>query len=250
MRVAVIGVAGRMGRAIVKAASGYDDIVVSGGVVREDSPNSQRDLGEIAGISKCGIQATGDIPSALADADVVIDFSLPGPTEPALEFCAAAGLPLVIGKTGLEGQHFRALDDAAGRIAIVYAVNMSVGATLMMRLAASAGRAMARECEVGVVDVHHQNKKDAPSGTALAIGREIENARGRGASTVAYESIREGDTVGEHTVTFAGHGETVQLVHRATSRMTFAHGALQAARWVVGRAPGLYGMADVIAESG
>jgi 4-hydroxy-tetrahydrodipicolinate reductase len=259
--LAVAGASGRMGRSVIRAAAGESEFTISGGLVRTGSTDLGKDLGLLAGVTETGVSATDNIKSAIEGAGVVIDFSVPNASDRVLEHCAGAGVPLVIGTTGLDENQHRAIAAAAEKTAILYAANMSVGVTLMLSLAEVASRTLADEFDIEIIDVHHRDKKDAPSGTALAIGESIDRGRGAAASremgrgpedgprapgAVGYSSVRAGDIVGEHTVLFAGNGESLELTHKATSRMTFARGALRAAHWIYGRSPGLYGMSDVI----
>ena len=259
--LAVIGASGRMGRSVMKAAAGESGFTISGGLVRPSSADLGKDLGLLAAVAETGVSATDDIKSAIEAADVVVDFSLPDSGGPVLKHCVEAELPLLIGTTGLDEEHHHAIAAAAEKTAILYAANMSVGVNLMLRLAALTSRTLGDDFDIEIIDFHHRDKKDAPSGTALAIGESIDSGRGatarremgrgpedghRAPGAVGYSSVRAGDIVGEHTVLFAGSGESLQLTHKATSRTTFARGALRAAGWIYGRSPGLYGMSDVI----
>lgn len=261
--LAVVGASGRMGRSVIKASAGESDIEISGGLVRKGSSTVGRDLGLLAGIAEMGVSATDKLRSAIDDADVVVDFSLPDPGNVVLEHCAQQGLPLVIGTTGLDDGQRHAMSMAAEKTAVVYSANMSVGVNLMGKLAEFASSALGDNFDVEIIDIHHRDKKDAPSGTALAIGAKVDLGRGTIANremgrgpedgprlpgAVGYSSVRAGDIVGEHTLLFAGSGESLELTHRVTSRVTFVHGALRAARWVCGRSPGLYSMSNVIGE--
>jgi len=253
-----------MGRSVIKAAAGESDFVISGGLLRRGSASVGKDLGLMAGILEMGVSATDDLRSAIDDADVVIDFSLPDPGNVVMEHCAEAQLPLVIGTTGLDENQRHAISIAAQKTAVVYAANMSIGVNLMCKLAELSSSALGDDFDVEIIDIHHRDKKDAPSGTALAIGKKVDFGRGtvanremgrgpengpRAPGAVGYSSVRAGDIVGEHTLLFAGTGESLRLTHRVTSRATFAHGALRAARWICGRSPGLYGMSNVLGEA-
>jgi 4-hydroxy-tetrahydrodipicolinate reductase len=259
--IAVIGATGRMGLAIVKAVESDAGFSISGGLVHESSADIGCDVGVLAGVGEIGVTATENLDSALAGADVVVDFSTADSRSDAVAHCARIGLPMVIGTTGLDDAQLDAITHAAGTIAIVHAANMSIGITLMQKLAALACQTLGDDFDIEIVETHHRDKKDAPSGTAIAIGEAIDNAgqasrpreigrrpgdgpRTRGA--VGYSSIRAGDVVGEHKVIFAGAGESLELTHKASSRMTFATGALRAASWVRARSAGLYDMSDVL----
>lgn len=260
-RVAIMGASGRMGVALTRAAAADPGVTISGGLVRAGCAAAGQDMGMFAGIGETGVIATEEIESAIADADVVLDFTLPDATDTILRACVDEAVPLVIGTTGLSDEQHRAIATASGRIPLVYGANMSVGVNLMLRLAMLAGRVLGEAYDAEIVDAHHRHKRDAPSGTALALGDAIVAGRsgdavremGRGPDSVArkrgaigFSSIRGGDIVGEHTVLLAGEGERLELTHRASDRASYASGALRAARWVEGREPGLYSMAEVL----
>ena len=200
---------------------------------------------------------------ALDVSDVCIDFTLPGPTVEHAEACRSRRRALVIGTTGLSADQRSKLEDAARDIAIMHAPNMSVGVNLCFKLLDIAARALGDSVDIEIIEAHHRNKVDAPSGTAVRMGEIIAGALGRDLAgcavygreghtgirdrrTIGFETIRAGDIVGEHTVMFGGEGERIELTHRAASRANFAAGALRAARWVVQRPPGLYDMQDVL----
>jgi len=259
--IAIIGATGRMGLTVVKAVEADSNFSISGCLVHESSPDIGRDVGLLAGVDEIGVTATADIDRALAGADVVVDFSTADSRSDVVASCARIGLPMVIGTTGLDDAQRNAIARAAEAIAIVYAANMSVGITLMQKLAALACQTLGDDFDIEIVETHHRDKKDAPSGTALAIGEAIDNAGqtsrpreigrrpGDGPRTtgaVGYSSIRAGDVVGEHTVILAGAGESLELTHKASNRMTFATGALRAASWISARSAGLYDMTDVL----
>jgi 4-hydroxy-tetrahydrodipicolinate reductase len=249
-RVVVTGIAGRMGSTLARMIRAAPDLELVAGTER-------------APVEGLGIPVATRLEDALARAQVVIDFSTPEASLHHAQVCAAAGLPLVIGTTGLSGAGQQALAEAARRAPIVSAPNMSVGVNLFIELAAQLARRLGDDFDVEVLEVHHRHKQDAPSGTALRLAEELLQALGRSPDhlrtsrvgqvgerphqEVGVQALRGGDVVGEHTVFFFGEGERVELTHRATSRDHFARGALRAARWVVGRPPGLYGMGDVLA---
>jgi 4-hydroxy-tetrahydrodipicolinate reductase len=220
LRVTVHGAAGRMGQAIVRLIGESFDLSLAAAIDRA--------------------LAAGDLEAALAATDVLIDFSSPEGAALALDRCAALGVRAVTGTTGLDDTRQAAVAAAARRVAVVQAPNMSAGVNVTYRLVAEARRTLGDAFAPAVFEAHHRHKKDAPSGTALALGREA------GARADQVVAVRGGDVVGEHTVFFFGDGERVEITHRATSRDTFCHGALRAARWVAGRPPGLYTMADVL----
>jgi 4-hydroxy-tetrahydrodipicolinate reductase len=210
-----------------------------------------------------GILVTADAAAALRDADVAVDFSLPECVASHAGLCRDRGVPLLVGTTGLDAKTRAVLEATAGSVAVAITPNTSIGVALLDRLTELAAGALEASFDVEVSEAHHRLKRDAPSGTALALGETVARARGRtlaqlavydrhgsheprAPGSIGFAVTRAGDIVGEHTVIFAGAGERVELTHRATDRLVFARGALRAAQWLVGRPPGLYGMADVL----
>ena len=264
MRIGVLGCAGRMGRAVLAEVLAADDLVLAGGVEPAGHPAIGQDLGSLAGTDPVGLVAQRDAPALIRAADVVIEFSTPAATLGHAESAAAVGIPHVIGTTGLSSAEAAALRAAAQAIPVVWAANMSLGINLLQGLVEQAARALPADVfDIEVVEMHHRHKVDAPSGTALALGRaaaagravdlDAVAERGRDGLTgarvsgrIGFAALRGGDVVGDHTVIFAGAGERLELTHRATDRRIYARGAVQAARWVPGRPPGLYGMRDVL----
>ena len=261
--VAVVGAAGRMGRTLVQTIHAETDVRVAAAVERRGDRHVGLDAGTVAGIGEIGVRIGDTLQQALADAEVSIDFTLPDPTVEHVEVCRSLGRAMVIGTTGLSERQRGVVDDAARDIAIVHAPNMSVGVNLCFKLLDIAARALGDSVDVEIIEAHHRNKVDAPSGTAVRMGEIIAAALGRNLAecavygrqghtgirdrkTVGFETIRAGDIVGEHTVMFAGDGERIELTHRAASRANFAAGAVRAARWVAHRPPGLYDMLDVL----
>jgi len=245
---------------LIRASQAAEKFSLCGGLVRSDSSVSDRDLGAIAGLEPLGIRASVDPDQAFAGAAVVVDFALAEAAEAIIGYCAGHGVPLVTGVTGRSQSQEAKLIDAAARIPVVAAANMSVGVNLILSLARRAA-AVLPDYDAEIIEAHHRHKIDAPSGTALAIGRAVGEGRdgapeteigrrpGDGArrpGAVGYASIRAGDIVGEHTLMLAGPGERIELTHRVTDRAAFAAGALLAAAWVVGQPPGLYGMDRVL----
>ena len=219
--------------------------------------------GRSPGIGEIGVKIEGSLDRALDAAEVCIDFTMPSPTVEHARACRTRRRAMVVGTTGLSADQLAALADAARDIAIVHAPNMSVGVNLCFRLLDVAARALGDSVDVEIIEAHHRNKVDAPSGTAVRMGEIIAAALGRDLAecaiygregrtgardrrTIGFETIRAGDIVGEHTVMFGGEGERIELTHRSASRANFAAGAVRAARWVVGRPPGLYDMQDVL----
>lgn len=261
IRIAVAGAAGRMGRNLVIACGEADDLELTQALERADSPALGSDAGLLAGIgeSRVMIGATLD-PDAF---DVLIDFTHPSATVGHVEFCRRHGKRLVVGTTGCDADLEAKMRAAAEEIAIVYAANMSVGVNLCLRLLATAAEVLGDAVDIEIVEAHHRHKVDAPSGTALAMGRVIAEALGRDLArcavygregqtgarereTIGFATVRAGDIVGEHTVLFADEGERIEIAHKATSRMTFARGALRASRWIAPRKNGFYSMQDVL----
>jgi 4-hydroxy-tetrahydrodipicolinate reductase len=206
-----------------------------------------------------GLSYTNDLAGALQSADVLLDFSLPESTLKALDACLAAGKPLVTGVTGMDEASKTRLRDAGRRIPVLAAPNMSLGMALLSRMAEQAAKVLGPDFDIEVAEAHHKHKKDAPSGTALALAEVMDKARGSGhvsrdldrrgvrtPGSIGFSVVRAGDIVGEHTVLFAGAGERLELSHKAQSRATFAHGALRAARWIAGRPAGSYTLTDTL----
>src|SRR3569623_596298 len=216
-RVAITGAAGRMGRSLIEACRNSADVRPGSSVIGADA-------GEVAGIGRTGIMITDDLNRQTDVFDVLVEFTRPEVTLTHLAVCRAAGKRMVIGTTGFTPAQREHLADAGADIALVVAPNMSVGVNLCFKLLETAARVLGDDVDIEIVEAHHRHKVDAPSGTAQ----------------------RMGDVVGEHTVTFAGIGERVEITHKASSRLTFANGALRAAQWVTGRSAGLYDMQDVL----
>lgn len=252
-----------MGRAVLSCMQETDELKLSGAITEPGDRWLGRDAGELVASGALGVPVTDDRGQGLNGAHVAIDFTTPAATEANLRACVDGGTALVIGTTGLEQRQRRAMEAAAHEIPIVYARNMSVGVNVFMELVARAAIALGDGYDVEIAETHHRNKVDAPSGTALALGERIAAARGRKLpevavygrhgrtgprvpGTIGFAVMRGGNVVGEHSVRFIGAEEQVEFLHEAQDRKTFARGALRAARWVAGRAPGLYSMADVL----
>ena len=262
-RIAVMGAAGRMGKALIEAVLQAPGAVLSAAVDRPDSTLLGADAGEVAGLGRVGVAMAGDLPAVLDDFDVLIDFTHPTVTLKNLEVCRQAGKAMVIGTTGFSAEEKQLLADAAREIPIVFAANFSVGVNLCLKLLDTAARVLGDEVDIEIIEAHHRHKVDAPSGTALRMGEVVAKALGRdlqkvavygregqtGArarETIGFATVRAGDVVGDHTVLFAAEGERVEITHKASSRMTFAKGAVRSALWLAGRAPALYDMQDVL----
>lgn len=261
--IAVLGVSGRMGRCLVRSIRQSDDLSLSGALASSGSPALGRDAGDVANTGPLGVSITSSRADALAGADVAIDFTLPAAAIGNLEAAAELGIPVVIGTTGLDDAAQAAIRRVSHGLPVLVAPNMSLGVNLLFSLVDRASAALGEDYDIEVFEAHHRNKVDAPSGTALRIAEIAAGARGRiladiGIHTragqigprprggIGFAVVRGGDIVGEHRVTYAGIGESLEISHRASDRMTFAYGAVTAARWIIGRPPGLYGMADVL----
>ena len=254
MRVAIIGAAGRMGKVLIEAVDGTEGLELGAAVVEPGSSLVGADAGEMTSIGKTGVKMAGSLADVKDDFDVLIDFTFPDLTLENAEFCKANGKMIVIGTTGLT---------AAEKTPVVFAPNMSVGVNVTLNLLRTAAAALGDDYDVEIIEAHHRHKKDAPSGTALRMGEVVADALGRdlkecavygregftGERTrkeIGFETIRAGDVVGDHTVLFATEGERIEITHKASSRMTFAKGAMRAALWLEGKPAGLYDMQDVL----
>lgn len=263
-RAVVIGVSGRMGQALVRVAGELSEVSITGAVASAGSASLGRDAGVLAGVEPLGVEVTSDLATVLAAADVAIDFSQPHATRANIAACRAAHKPLLIGTTGFTAEVTEAeLDAAAGDIPLLVAPNTSLGVALLIELVRTAARALPPEFDIEIIEAHHRMKRDAPSGTALALGRAAADGRGlapaeallgasaprtgpRRQAEIGFAVVRGGDIVGEHTVLFAGSGEELRLSHRVGDRGIFARGALRAAQWLLGRPPGRYSMSDIV----
>ena len=255
-RVAVIGAAGRMGREVVRAALEDDSFELVGGVVESGAPELGADLGELCGWGRSGAAATENPPD---NAEALVEFTTPEATVEHLAY----GRPAVIGTTGLSDEQLSRVEEAAKNVPIVLAPNMSVGVNLVREMVRELAEKLGTGYDVEIVEAHHRNKVDAPSGTALLLARAAAEGRRKNLEDLAVygregrspreegeigiHALRGGAVVGEHRVIFLGAGEEVEVTHRALSRRTFANGALRAARFVAGARPGLYSMRDVLA---
>ena len=261
-RIAIVGAGGRMGRTLIEAVCQAEGAELAAATERAGSSLVGVDAGELAGQGKLGVAIADSLESA-GDFDVLIDFTAPVATMAHLDYCVAHSKRIVIGTTGLsEGERSR-IWEAGKQTGVVFAPNMSVGVNLCLKLLDLAARVLGDEVDIEIVEAHHRHKVDAPSGTALRMGEVVAEALGRDLKTCAvygregqtgerdrktigFETIRAGDIVGEHTVMFAGIGERVEITHKASSRMTFAKGAVRAAQWLMSREKGLYDMQDVL----
>lgn len=262
-RIGVIGCAGRVGRMLIADIAAAEGCILAGGTVRPGAAAKGQDLGELAGAGRLGIAAGDNVEALLRDSDVAIEFTAPAATAEHAALAARLGKPVVIGTTGLHGAEEAALRQAARQVPIVWAANTSLGVNLLLGLVEQVAARLGPEWDIEILEIHHRHKVDAPSGTALALGRAAAAARGavfdevaqrgrdgitgpRPAGAIGFAALRGGDNIGEHHVIFAGAGEQLELTHRATDRGIYAKGAVRAALWLVGKAPGLYGMKDVL----
>ena len=262
-KVAVVGAAGRMGRALIKAVSEADGLELGAATERAESDFIGQDAGLLAGLGKLDVSIVDRLDKVLEAFDVVIDFTTPAATLGHLEICTRAGKKMVIGTTGLSDAQRIELQTAGAEIPIVFAPNMSVGVNLCFKLLDIAARVLGDEADIEIIEAHHRNKVDAPSGTAIQMGRVVAEALGRDLNacavygreghtgvrdreSIGFETIRAGDVVGEHSVWFALEGERVEIAHKASSRMNFARGAVRAAGWISTIERGLFNMQDVL----
>jgi 4-hydroxy-tetrahydrodipicolinate reductase len=263
MNIGIVGCAGRMGRMVAAQILATDGCALAGGTEQPGSEHLGADVAELAAAPAAGV-TVGDDPAAMfAAVDAVIDFTAPAATVAHAALAAAHGAVLVAGTTGLDAAQQQAIATAAAKTVIVQAANMSVGVNLALGLTAQVAAVRGPDYDIEIVEMHHRHKVDAPSGTALALGRAAAVGRGvdldavservrdghtgaRTAGDIGFATLRGGDVVGEHSVIFAADGERIEITHKATSRAIFARGAVRAALWAAGQAPGLYTMRDVL----
>ena len=262
LRIAVAGASGRMGRMLVEAVLDAPGCTLAGALDVSGSPALGQDAGAFLGRAT-GVTTTDDLDAVLAASQVLIDFTRPEGTLRHLEACAARGVALVIGTTGFSAEQKAAIGAGAQRTAVFMSPNMSVGVNVVMRLLEQAAKAFSHGYDIEIIEAHHRNKIDAPSGTALAMGEVVAKALGRNLadnavfgregvtgvrdpSTIGFATVRGGDIIGDHTVLFAGIGERIEITHKSSSRATYAQGSLRAARFLAHSGPGLYDMNDVL----
>jgi 4-hydroxy-tetrahydrodipicolinate reductase len=247
VRLVIIGASGRMGRSLLRLLPQFPQLQLHAALVGPASLWQGRDSGELAGIARSGIALSTDLEAALGGAGLVLDFSAAGEASRHLGLCAAAGIPLLLGTTGLGPQVPERLAEASARIPVLVAANTSLGAAVLQQLVRQAAAALGSGFDIRIQDTHHRHKVDAPSGTALALGEAAAQAQSL-PSPIGYASLRGGDVVGEHEVQFLGEGERLRLSHVATDRAVFAAGALRAGLWLIRQPPGNYRMADIFKE--
>jgi 4-hydroxy-tetrahydrodipicolinate reductase len=260
MRLIVAGASGHMGRTLVQAIAGSDGVVLAGAVEAAGAAAIGRDSGELAGLGKNGIAVTAEIAPLLDAADGLIDFTVPKATVAFADLMASKGLVHVIGTTALSTADEAAIAAAARHAIVVKSGNMSLGVNLLAALVKRVAKTLDQEFDIEILEMHHNRKVDAPSGTALMLGRAAAAGRGialaqrntmsrdgaRRPGDIGFTSLRGGTVVGDHSVIFAGTAERIELTHKAEDRMIFARGALKAALWARGRPAGLYSMTDVL----
>jgi 4-hydroxy-tetrahydrodipicolinate reductase len=261
-QIAVLGAAGRMGRAILRCAAQHQGLRIVAAIEQPSRPEVGQDAGTVAGIAPLGVTVASDI-AAVEKADVLIDFTFHSEVPANAALAARLGKGLVVGTTGLSEAEIAAIRQAAATVPVVFSPNMSLGVNLLFALVRKAAQTLGPAYDIEVVEMHHRLKKDAPSGTALALAQKAAEGRGLSLPAVAcngragitgerprdqigIHALRGGDVVGDHTVVFAAEGERVELSHKAGSRDSFAHGALRAAAWLQGKPPKLYDMQDVL----
>jgi 4-hydroxy-tetrahydrodipicolinate reductase len=263
MRLVVMGAGGRMGRVLVNAITQSGLAIVSGAIEREGSPVLGQDTGVLAGLPALGVHVSSDLAALASQADGIVDFTSPDATLATAAIAARHRLVHVIGTTGLEEVHLAAIAECARHTPIIRSGNMSLGVNLLATLVRQAAAALGTDWDIEIVEMHHRHKVDAPSGTAVLLGEAAAAGRqvklqdvtdsGRDGITgarkpgdIGFAALRGGTVVGDHAVVFAGNGERIELTHKAEDRSLFANGALKAALWGRGKAPGLYSMADVL----
>jgi len=263
MKIGIVGCAGRMGRMLTATVLDTPGAELAGGTETPSSEFIGHDMGRLAGGDAIGVTVSADAEALFEAADAIIDFTIPAATVAHAALAEANGTSLVVGTTGLSDGDMTRLEAAGDGTAIVQAGNMSLGVNLLVGLSEQVARALGPDFDIEVVEMHHKHKIDAPSGTALMLGKAAAKGRGvdhdasavmsregetgaRPDGAIGYATLRGGDVIGEHSVIFAGHGERIELVHKAADRGLFARGAVHAALWTAGKAPGLYSMRDVL----
>jgi len=262
-KMGVVGCGGRMGRMLVAEIAATEGCSVAGGSEAPGSGYVNQDIGELAGIGRIGIPIGETVEKLMRDSDVVLEFTSPGATAEHAELAADLGTAMVIGTTGLSAEQGERVREAARHIPIVWAPNMSLGVNVLLSIVEEVAKRLGPDWDAEIIEMHHRGKLDAPSGTALALGHAVAAGRGvaleaveqrgrdgitgaRRTGDIGFAALRGGDTTGDHHVVFAGAGERLELTHRATTRAIYAKGAVRAARWVVGRPPGVYGLKEVL----
>lgn len=263
LRIAVIGAAGRMGKNLIAAVCNNEKTTLGAAIVEPNSSLQGVDAGELAGVGKIDVTVDTSLENQLANFDVLIDFTQPTATMKNIQLCVQANKAIIIGTTGFSDEQKQQIAEAAKQIPIVFSANYSIGINLCFKLLDVAAKVLGDEVDIEVLEAHHRNKVDAPSGTALRMGEVVANALGRNLKdvavygregftgarereTIGFATVRAGDVVGDHTVLFAAEGERIEITHKASNRMIYANGALRSALWLQDQANGLYDMQDVL----
>jgi len=262
MKIGIVGCAGRMGRMLIQEVLATSGATLAGGT-EPTGPAVGQDLGALVGAKALGIAVTTDTAALFAASDAVIDFTVPAATKIHTELAAASGTALIIGTTGLDDTVRAAIAAAAQKTVVIQSPNMSVGVNVLLALTEKLAATLGTDYDIDILEMHHRHKVDAPSGTALGLGEAAAKGRkvnlkdvarasregqvgARPVGEIGFATLRGGDVVGDHTVVFAADGERIEITHKASSREIFAKGAVRAALWAKGRAPGLYTMRDVL----
>lgn len=264
LRIAVAGASGRMGRQLIQAVKQSDQVCLGAALIRANSELCGIDAGELADVGTLGVALNDSAVVVKEDFDILIDFTRPEATLEYLNFCCRHNKGMLIGTTGFSESQKACINEASRQIGIVFTANFSIGVNLMLKLLEKAAHVMGRSADIEIIEAHHRNKVDAPSGTALAMAKSIAGVLGhdlasyaiyhrkghnigkREANSIGFSTVRAGDIVGEHTVLFAGIGERLEITHKASSRMTFALGVIRAAIWLSGKKSGLFDMVNVL----
>ena len=263
VRTAIAGVAGRMGKSLVQAVLNAAELELTVATVRPGSTLVGTDVGELTGIGRLGLAVCADLTQVHDQFDLLIDFTNPATTMASVALCQRHGKKIVIGTTGFTDQQIAQIQEAGREIAMVFSPTMSVGVSLCLQLLNTVARVMGEDCDIEIIEAHHRHKLDAPSGTALLMGKVVADALGRDLSqvaiygregmtgardrrTIGFVTIRAGDVVGEHSVWFANEGERLEITHKVSDRMTFSLGAVRAAVWLGQQSAGVFDMQDVL----
>ena len=263
INIAITGAGGRMGKTLIEAITNSDGIQLTAAIENPESALIGADVGELSGVGLNNIQVVGSLSDVINSFDVLIDFSTPTSTASNAEVCLAHKKKLVVGTTGLTEEQSQLVNSASQGIAICMASNFATGVNLCFKLAEIAASVLGDDADIEISEAHHKDKVDAPSGTALSLGKVVADALDRDLdqvavygregqtgqrkrSTIGFSSVRAGDVVGDHTVLFAADGERVEITHKASSRMAFAKGAVRAARWLMEKDSGMFDMQDVL----
>ncbi|QIM68362.1 4-hydroxy-tetrahydrodipicolinate reductase [Basfia succiniciproducens] len=263
LKLAIVGAGGRMGRQLIQAVQAAEGVELGAAFERKGSSLIGADAGELAGLGELGIKVAEDLTAEKDKFDIIIDFTRPEGSLEHIKFCVANNKKLILGTTGFDDAGKQAIGKAAEKTAIVFASNYSVGVNLVFKLLEKAAKVMGDYSDIEIIEAHHRHKVDAPSGTALSMGEHIAKTLGRDLKVngvfsregitgerkrtdIGFSTIRAADVVGEHTVWFADIGERVEISHKASSRMTFANGAVRAAKWLANKQIGLFDMTDVL----